>query len=82
MADQDKAYHPKDAIGRSIKSTAIAGGAGAMMSAVMTSLARTNVGAMAFFTRSGWLMVNFGNMIDLHFDFLATNLGRHGWRVI
>ncbi|KAK7521458.1 uncharacterized protein IWZ02DRAFT_430377 [Phyllosticta citriasiana] len=52
MAD-DGPYHPKDTIGRSMKSAAILGSAGVFVAATQNTLARQNYGAMGVFTKFG-----------------------------
>ena len=53
-------YQPKDAIGTSIKSTLIMGGAGTLVSAVQNALTKQNVTAWGVFTRTGGTIAIFG----------------------
>lgn len=60
MADEEKIYQSKDAIGPSINTMLIVGGAGAIMSAAQNTLTKHNVGAWGFFTRTGGTVGMFG----------------------
>ncbi|KAI9825185.1 MAG: hypothetical protein M1819_000590 [Sarea resinae] len=60
-SDQDL-YHPKDAIGIALKSTAIMGAAGAMVSGIQNTLTKQNVGPMGVFTRTGGTIAIFAAM--------------------
>lgn len=62
MASEEAAYHPKDAIGQSIKATMITGGAGTLVSAVQNTLTKQNVTAWGVFTRSGGTIAVFGTV--------------------
>jgi hypothetical protein len=53
-------YHPRDAIGRSIKATLVTGTAGAAVSAVQNTLTKQNIGAWGIFTRTGGTIGVFG----------------------
>jgi hypothetical protein len=53
-------YHPQNAVGAAINSTLAAGGAGLLMASVQNSLAKSNVGAMGVFSRSGSTVAIFG----------------------
>lgn len=53
-------YHPKDAVGATIKATAVTGGAGAFISAIQNTLTKQNVGAFGVFTRTGGTIAVFG----------------------
>lgn len=57
------AYQPKDTIGETMKGTAVLGGAGLFVSAVMTALTKKNVGAFAVFSRTGGVAAMFGERI-------------------
>ena len=57
---QNDQYEPKDALGRAVQGTIVVGSAGALMSAVQNSLAKQNVGAMGFITRTGGTIGIFG----------------------
>lgn len=57
---QDDTYHPKDALGSTIKATTITGGAGLFVSAIQNTLTKQNVGAMGIFTRTGGTIAVFG----------------------
>ncbi|KAK5178171.1 hypothetical protein LTR16_010864, partial [Cryomyces antarcticus] len=59
MASEEHPYHPKDAIGASIKATMITTGAGALISGVQNTLTKQNVGAMGVFTRTGGTIAVF-----------------------
>lgn len=76
MADQDQVesiYQPKDAIGGTIKATAITGTAGLFVSTIQNTLTRQNVGAMGVFTRTGSTIAVFGRP---HYIRLG---GREAW---
>ncbi|KAK5149844.1 hypothetical protein LTR04_006947, partial [Oleoguttula sp. CCFEE 6159] len=62
MASEEHPYHPKDAIGASIKATMITTGAGALISGVQNTLTKQNVGAMGVFTRTGGTIAVFAAM--------------------
>ncbi|GAB7356365.1 hypothetical protein MBLNU459_g7150t1 [Dothideomycetes sp. NU459] len=63
MADQEEPqYHPKDAIGASIKATMITTGAGAFVSTIQNTLTKQNVGAMGMFSKTGSTIAVFGAM--------------------
>ncbi|KAF1817659.1 NADH-ubiquinone oxidoreductase 213 kDa subunit [Eremomyces bilateralis CBS 781.70] len=49
----DGHYEPEDAIGATIKTTAITFGAGGLLAAAQTSLTKQNIGAFGIFTRYG-----------------------------
>lgn len=53
-------YEPKDALGRAAHGAWVVGAAGALLSAVQNSLAKQNVGAMGFLTRTGGSIGIFG----------------------
>ncbi|KAF8461075.1 hypothetical protein BDZ91DRAFT_772931 [Kalaharituber pfeilii] len=55
-------YEPKDALGRGVQGTLVVGSAGALMSAVQNSLAKQNVGAIGFITRTGSTIAVFAAM--------------------
>lgn len=55
-------YEPKDALRDSLRGIAVVGGAGALLSAVKNSLAKQNVGAMGFITRTGGTIALFAGM--------------------
>jgi len=52
-SEKEKYYVPKDALGEAAKGTFVMGAAGAFMSAVQNSLAKQNIGAAGFITRTG-----------------------------
>ena len=58
--EQEHPYHPKDAIGASIKATAITTAAGLFVSSVQNTLTKQNVGSMGTFTRFGTTTAVFG----------------------
>lgn len=60
MASEHEAYHPKDAIGAALKTTAITGVAGALVSGIQNTLTKQNIGAMGVFTRTGGTIATFG----------------------
>ena len=60
MAQEEKTYTPKNAISAATKSALITGTCGLTLSAVQNSLAKTNVGALAVFTRGGANIGIFG----------------------
>ena len=63
MAQQnqiEETYHPKDAVGATVKATAIAGTAGTFISAIQNVLTKQNVGAFGIFTRTGSTIAVFG----------------------
>ncbi|MCJ1299025.1 hypothetical protein MMC08_001816 [Hypocenomyce scalaris] len=62
MASEEAVYRPKDAIGQSIRSTMITGGAGALVSAIQNTLTKQNVSAWGIFTRSGGTIAIFAAM--------------------
>ncbi|KAI9666196.1 MAG: hypothetical protein M1821_004131 [Bathelium mastoideum] len=63
MAEPDEVvYHPKDAIGATMKTTAITTLAGTTVSAIQNTLTKQNVGAMGIFTRSGSTIAVFAAM--------------------
>lgn len=49
----EEVYHPKDAIGASLKAAGLTGAAGAFMSSIQNTLTRRNYGAWGAFTRFG-----------------------------
>lgn len=53
MAHDDHPYHPKDTIGRTIKTTMVTAGAGTFVSAIQNTLQKQNYGPMGIFTRTG-----------------------------
>ena len=53
-------YEPKDALGRAAQGALVVGSAGALLSAVQNSLAKHNVGALGFLTRTGGSIGIFG----------------------
>ena len=59
-AVEERTYKPKDAIGATIRATAITTGAGAFVSTIQNTLTRQNVGAMGIFTKSGSTIAVFG----------------------
>ncbi len=58
-------YEPVDAVATTVRTTAIMGAAGAVMSSVQNSLARQNIGAMGIFTRTGGTIATFGREPNL-----------------
>ena len=73
-SDQD-VYHPKDAIGIALKSTAIMGAAGAMVSGIQNTLTKQNVGPMGVFTRTGGTIAVFGaRSLSIQFTSHSMNL--------
>ncbi|KAF2096482.1 NADH-ubiquinone oxidoreductase 213 kDa subunit [Rhizodiscina lignyota] len=56
---EQEPYKPIDAVSETVKTTAIMGGAGAILSGVQNSLARQNLGLMGIFTRTGGTIVTF-----------------------
>lgn len=63
MAEEEASeptYQPKDALGAAITGTAVTGTAGLFVSTIQNSLARTNVGMMGIFWRSGGTIATFG----------------------
>lgn len=56
----DDSYHPQDALGASIRSTALTGAAGLFLAAVQNTVAKENVGAFGVFTRFGRTIGIFG----------------------
>lgn len=60
-ADQgEQQYQPKDAVGQTIKATALTSGAGLFVSTIQNTLTRQNVGAFGVFTRTGGTIAVFG----------------------
>lgn len=55
----DHQYHPKDTIGRTIKTTMVTAGAGTFVSAIQNTLQKQNYGPMGVFTRSGTTIATF-----------------------
>ncbi|KAF8424110.1 NADH-ubiquinone oxidoreductase 213 kDa subunit [Tirmania nivea] len=55
-------YEPKDALARAAQGTLVVGTAGALLSAVQNSLAKQNLGAMGFITRTGGTIGLFAAM--------------------
>ncbi|KAF2144450.1 uncharacterized protein K452DRAFT_284769 [Aplosporella prunicola CBS 121167] len=58
----DHAYHPKDTIGRTIKSTAWLAGAGTFVSAIQNTLTKQNYGPMGIFRQTGGTIATFTAM--------------------
>ncbi len=58
--EEEPVYQPKDAISAALKSTAITGGAGALVSSIQNTLTKQNVSAWGIFTRTGGTIVVFG----------------------
>ncbi|KAK4131051.1 hypothetical protein BT67DRAFT_445035 [Trichocladium antarcticum] len=56
----DDHYHPKDAIHASLVSGGMMAGTGLLFAAVRNSLAKTNIGPWAVFTKNGGLIAMFG----------------------
>lgn len=57
---QSDQYQPKDALAAAAQGTLVMGSAGALLSAVQNSLAKQNIGAMGFITRTGGTIGLFG----------------------
>ena len=53
-------YQPKDALGNAITGTAVTGTAGLFVSTIQNSLARSHVGMMGIFWRTGGTITTFG----------------------
>lgn len=62
MAHDDHPYHPKDTIGRTIKTTMVTAGAGTFVSAIQNTLQKQNYGPMGIFTRTGSTIAVFTAM--------------------
>ncbi len=58
--DEDHVYQPKDAVTAGVNTTMIMSGAGLTFSAIQTALTRQNVSAWAVFSRTGYLITQFG----------------------
>ncbi|KAI9738362.1 MAG: hypothetical protein M1834_008865 [Cirrosporium novae-zelandiae] len=71
MFSNDMVYEPKDAVGQTINSTLITGGAGLLFAAVQNSLAKHNVSAWGVFTKSGGIIATFAGM-GASFEFMKT----------
>lgn len=63
-AGEDSVYHPKDAIGSTLKTTSIMGGAGLFASAVQNTLQKRNFGPFGVLTRTGGTIAIFGMPFD------------------
>ena len=59
-ADDPVQYQPKDAVGQTVKATALTTGAGLFISTIQNTLTRQNVGAFGVFTRTGGTIAVFG----------------------
>jgi len=59
---QSVQYQPKDALAAAAQGTLVMGSAGALLSAVQNSLAKQNIGAMGFITRTGGTIGLFAAM--------------------
>ncbi|EME77968.1 uncharacterized protein MYCFIDRAFT_33688 [Pseudocercospora fijiensis CIRAD86] len=63
MAEQEEhQYHPKDAIGETIRATLATGGAGLFVSSIQNTLKKQNVGALGVFTRTGGTIAAFAGI--------------------
>ncbi|KAI1929262.1 hypothetical protein LOZ12_000745 [Ophidiomyces ophidiicola] len=62
-AEEQTPYHPKDAVGATIKSTLMTGSVGLFASAVQNTLAKQNIGPWGVFTRTGSTVALFAALI-------------------
>jgi hypothetical protein len=60
-------YEPKDALEVTSEHALIVGGFGAVISAIQSTLARQNLGAMGFLTRFGGTTVTFSMSVELSY---------------
>ncbi|EMF08676.1 NADH-ubiquinone oxidoreductase 213 kDa subunit [Sphaerulina musiva SO2202] len=59
---EEDSYHPRDAVGSTIKATLTTGTGGAFVSAIQNTLTKQNVGAWGVFTRTGGTVATFAAM--------------------
>lgn len=69
---QSEQYQPKDALAAAGQGTLVMGSAGALLSAVQNSLAKQNIGAIGFITRTGGTIGLFGA-----FNAISSTDGSH-----